>query len=100
MFALRVKRIHTRTKTLSRMSPSPLSRRLKRVRSACVTRSHEDLNAFASRVKCVRCVSHEHPNAFALRAKRVRSACETRLLYTLRLTGTVWPKLEGSGEVK
>ena len=55
-------------------SPSPLSAQvgvcisLKRVRSAGETRSHEDLNAFASQVK------------------RVRSTC---LLDTLHLTGTV-----------
>ena len=37
------------------------------MRSAWEARSHEDLNAFASRVKRV----HSHPNAFAPRVKQV-----------------------------
>ena len=80
MIALRVKRVRTRTKRIcsaceTRVSPlsaqGGICIRLKRVRFSGETRSHEDLNAFAAR------------------AKRIRSTCETHLLYTLHLTGTV-----------
>ena len=37
--------------------------------------------------------THKTVNTFAVRAKRIRSKCNMRLLYILRLVGTVPPKI-------